>query len=400
MDDEIQLVSDGDGIVALGPEPAVESFLRSNGLWEASRRFDLQRIRSVLGAGSDVARAASEYAATSGRWIRLTEESARLVEEHGLMESGTAGVSHVMIGVPGKVQSWLQTERGVGSILTNPAALSGVAGLMAQVAARQTMADITAYLDRIDTKVDDVLGKVDDTVLKDMRGARLQIRRALTMQASEGRVSADSWSEVQNASGKLADVQAYALLQVEAIAARLDDRTSVRALATAAGQARPEVQKWLAVLAETFQLQEAFDVIALDKALDESPDVLDARRRGLEADRQDRLASISAHTAELLGRIDTAVGRANRRLPLTREKSLSVIAAGNDVAADVLELQESLGATAAHRSWEPRRLGRVADVGSRVIQRTKDGAPAAAAVAALAAGAVVGGRTQGGDHRS
>ena len=123
------------------------------------------------------------------------------------MESKTPGVSHLMVGVPGKVKNWLQTEQGVGSLLTNPAALSGVAGLMAQVAGQQTMAEITNYLDRIDAKVDDVLGKVDDTVLKDMRGARFQIRRAQTMRDQEGRVTSDSWSEVQNASGKLADVQ-------------------------------------------------------------------------------------------------------------------------------------------------------------------------------------------------
>lgn len=399
MENTIQLVSDGDGLAVIGEQSAVESFLRSNGLWELSKRFDLHRLKSVFGLASDITRAASDYSANSGRWIKLTENSARLVKEHGLMETKTAGVSHLMVGVPGKVQSWLQTEQGVGPLLTNPAALSGVAGLMAQAAAQQTMAEITAYLDRIDTKVDDILGKVDDTVLKDMRGARLQIKRALTMRASEGRVTADSWSEVQNASGKLADVQGYALLQLEAIAKKLESSAKVRELATVADEARPETQKWLAVLADTFQLQEAFDVIALDKAMDESPDALNARRQGLDADRRDRLGSISGHTAELLGRMDTAVGRANKRLPLTRERSLSVIDAGNDVAAHVHEFHQLLGAEADRRSWEPRHLGRVADVGSKVIQKTKDGAPAAAAVAALAASAVVAGKKYGDGDR-
>ena len=44
------------------------------------------------------------------------------------METETPGVSHIMAGVPGKVKNWLQTEQGVGSLLTNPAALSGVVG--------------------------------------------------------------------------------------------------------------------------------------------------------------------------------------------------------------------------------------------------------------------------------
>jgi len=396
MDNEIQLISDGDGVAVIGEPKAVEKFLRDEGLWAISKRFDLRRLKSLLSLGSDIAQAASEFSANSGRWIKLTEESAQLVKEHGLMETKTPGVSHLMVGVPGKVKNWLQTEQGVGSLLTNPAALSGIAGLMAQVAGQQTMSEIVAYLDRIDTKVDDVLSKVDHTVLKDMSGARLQIRRAMTMRDQEGRVTADSWSEVQNASGKLADVQGYALLQLETIANKLESNKSIRGLATAAHEAKPEVQKWLAVLADTFQLQEAFDVLALDKAMDESPDALNARCQGLDADRKDRLGLISGRTADLLGRMDTAVGRANKRLPLTRDKSLFVIDAGNRVAAGVHEFHELLGIEATRRSWEPRQLRPVAEAGSKAIQKTKDGAPAAAAVVTLAVGAVVAGKKYGG----
>jgi hypothetical protein len=88
------------------------------------------------------------------------------------------------------------------------------------------------------------------------------------MRDQEGRVTFDSWSEVQNASGKLADVQGYALLQLEAIAKKLESKKRVGGLATASEEARPEVQKWLAVLADCFRLQESFDVLALDKAMD------------------------------------------------------------------------------------------------------------------------------------
>jgi hypothetical protein len=152
MDNEIQLVSDGDGLAVIGEPKAVETFLRAEALWDVSKKFDLRRLRSVLGIASDIAQATSEIAANSGRWLKLTPESARLVKEHGLTETKTPGVSWVMVGVPGKMKNWLQTEQGVGSLLTNPAALSGVAGLMAQVAGQQTMAEITNYLDRIDAK--------------------------------------------------------------------------------------------------------------------------------------------------------------------------------------------------------------------------------------------------------
>jgi hypothetical protein len=394
LDNEIQLISDGDGLAVIGEPKAVETFLRAEGLWDVSKKFDLRRLRSLLVIGSDITQATSEIAANSACWLKLTPESARLRKEHGLMETETPGVSYVMVGVPGQVRNWLQAEQGVGSLLTNPAALSGVAGLMAQVAGQQTMAEITNYLARIDAKVDDVLGKVDDTVLKDMRGARFQIRRAQTMRDQEGRVTFDSWSEVQNASGKLADVQGYALLQLEAIAKKLESEKRVGGLATASEEARPEVQKWLAVLADCFRLQESFDVLALDKAMDESPAALNARRQGLEADRKDRLELISTHTMKLLTRMDAAVGAANKKMLWTRTKSLAVIDSGNDLALGVQEFHDLLGIEAETRSWEARQLGRAEDLGSKVIQKSKDGAPAAAAVIALAA---IGAKARGQD---
>lgn len=394
MDDEIQLISDGGGLAVIGEPRAVERFLRSSGLWEASKGFDLRRLKSLLGLGSDIAQALSDLSASSGRWIKLTEESARLVKEHGLMAAKEPGVSHLMVGVPGKVKNWLQTEQGIGTLLTNPVALSNLAGLMAQVAAQQTTAEIVAYLDSIDSKVDDILGKVDDTVLKDMRGARFQIRRALTMRGQEGRVTPDSWSEVQNASGKLADVQGYALLQLEAIAVRLENTKGIRGLATAAEDAKPEVQKWLAVLADCFQLQESFDVLALDKAMDAPPSKLNARRQGLEADRKDRLELISDYTARLLARMDTAVGKANKQLPLARDKSLFIIDVGNTVAAQVHEFHELLGVGDARRSWEPRHLGRFAEAGSKAIQKTKDATPYVAAGAGVLGLTALGAKSQ------
>jgi len=61
MDSEIQLISDHQGVAVVGEEKAVEKFLRDEGLWKASRSLDLRRLRSVLGLGSDLAKAASEF---------------------------------------------------------------------------------------------------------------------------------------------------------------------------------------------------------------------------------------------------------------------------------------------------------------------------------------------------
>jgi hypothetical protein len=130
--------------------------------------------------------------------------------------------------------------------------------------------------------------------------------------------------------------------------------------------------------------------------MDESPSVLNARRQGLEADRKDRLELISTHTMKLLTRMDEAVGAANKKMLWTRTKSLAVIHSGNDLALGVQEFHDLLGIEAETRSWEPRQLGRAEDLGSQVIQKSKDGAPAAAVVA-LGATAALGAKALGQD---
>lgn len=88
MDDEIQLISDGDGLAVLGDPAAVEGFLVSEGL--QSKDLGLPRLGAVLSTGAAAAQAGSEIAANSGRWVKLTKESAQLVQKHGLRKTPRA----------------------------------------------------------------------------------------------------------------------------------------------------------------------------------------------------------------------------------------------------------------------------------------------------------------------
>ncbi|WP_198554473.1 hypothetical protein [Nocardioides alpinus] len=91
MDAEIQLISDGDGLAVIGERTAVERVLAAEGL--PSRDLGLQRLGSVLGSSAGVTQAGSEIAANSGRWVKLTQESAELVKNNGLRESSKTGLS-------------------------------------------------------------------------------------------------------------------------------------------------------------------------------------------------------------------------------------------------------------------------------------------------------------------
>lgn len=376
MDDEIQLISDGHGLAVIGEQAAVDRFLVSEGL--LTQAVALPRLGSVISTGAAAAQAGSEIAANSGRWVKLTEESAQLVKKYGFMESKTPGVSHAMVGQPGSVKSWLQVVKGPGSLLNNPAVLAGAAGVMAQVAMQQTMNEITDYLATIDEKVDDVLRAQKDAVLARMIGAGLVVEEAMTTREHGGRVNEVTWSKVQAAPATIAETQAYALRQLDALAEKLEREDSIGDVAEAAKDAESKAQEWLAVLARSFQLQDAIAVIELDRVLAAAPDDLDGHRLGLRAARQDRLVLISTTTERLMARLDAAASRANTKVLLHPARSRDVVHSSNRVGLAVGDFHGRLGIEDGRQSLEARRWADAAtEVRSKALETGADGVDAA-----------------------
>jgi len=353
MDNDIQLISDGDGLAVIGNPTDVERFLVSEGL--SSKDLGLQRLKSVAGTGAVVAQAGSGIAAASGRWVKLTPESAQLVKKYGLMKSKTPGVSHAMVGKPGSIKSWLQISTKPGSLLTNPAVLAGAAGIMAQFAMQQTMDEITDYLARIDQKLDDVLRAQKDAVLARMIGVGFVIEEAMTIREKRGRVDEVTWSKVQGVPATIAETQAYALRQLDALAEKMERKTKIGDLAATAKEAESTVREWLAVLARCFQLQDAIAVLELDRVLDASPEELDGHRLGLRVARQNRLEHISLSTERLVARMDAAAGMANAKVLLNPIESPAVVRSSNHVAAGVHDFHGRLGIESGRQSSEARR---------------------------------------------
>ncbi|MFF5012634.1 hypothetical protein [Streptomyces sp. NPDC001165] len=353
MDNEIQLVSDGDGLAVVGNTTDVERFLASEGL--LSKDLQPKRLKSAFGTGAAFAQAGSDTAANSALWVKLTKESAQRVKKFGLTETKTPGISHAMAGKPGSIKSWLQIEKGAGSFLTNPALLSGAAGIMAQLAMQQTMDEITDYLARIDEKVDEVLRAQKDAVLARMIGVDLIIEEAMTIREQVGRVSEVTWSKVQAAPTTIADTQAYALRQLDAFAEKMEGKTKIGDLATTAKEAESKAQDWLAVLARCFQLQDAIAVLELDRVLDAAPDERDQHRLGLRVARQRRLDLISRSTERLLARMTAAADTANAKVLLNPTKSPAVVQSANHVATGVHDFHGRLGIESGHQSSEARR---------------------------------------------
>jgi hypothetical protein len=354
MGNEVQLISDGDGLAVIGDPVAVDRFLVSEGL--SSKDLGLPRLGAVLGTGAGAAQAGSEIAANSGRWVKLTKESAQLVSKHGLRESSTTGLSTgVLKGDSGQIAGFVEFARGSRSLLTNPALLAGAAGIMAQAAMQQTMEEIIDYLATIDEKLDDVLRAQEDAVWADMIGVGFDIDEAMTIREHTGRINEVTWSKVQATSSTIARTQAYALRQLEALAEKMERKTRIGDLAEMTEEAESKVQGWLVVLARCFQLQDAIAVLELDRVLDAAPEDLDGHRLGLKASRQKRLDTISRSTERLMARIDAAAGTANAKVLLHPTTSVAVVQSGERVASAVADFHGRLGIESGRQSLEAKR---------------------------------------------
>jgi hypothetical protein len=354
MDNEIELISDGDGLAIIGESAAVELFLTTHGL--QSRELGLQRLQPVLGSVAAAAQVGSEIAASSGRWVKLTRDSAEKMNSIGLMAGSKSGISRGVIqGKGGQIKGIVEFAKGPGSYIANPAILAGAAGIMAQLAMQQAMDEITDYLAAIDEKVDDLLRGQKDAVLADMIGVDLVIGEAMTVRSQVGRVSEVTWSKVQGTSMTVARTQAYALRQLDALAEKMEKKANLGDLAKTSKEAESKVQEWLAVLARCFQLQDGLAVLELDRVLDASPEELDQHRLALKVARQNRLEMIARTTEGLMVRMDAAAAAASTKVLLHPVSARAVVDSSNHVAAGVVDFHGRLGIERRRNSVESKR---------------------------------------------
>ena len=343
--DEIELVSDGDGLAVIGDPLAVERFLSTAGV--ASRELNLAHaVGGALNVGSMAAKGGAEVAASAGRWVKLTEESARALKLGNAMKGSSDSVSRAIVTTSkGKITNILEFVKPgtVGSLLTNPAMLAGAAGIMAQLAMQQTMQEITEYLAVIDEKVDDILRAQKDSALARMIGVGLVIDDAMLKREHVGRVSEVTWSSLHGAAQTIAEPQSYALHRLDSLAEKMEKESRVGDLAKIAKIAEADVEEWLAVLARCFQLQDGLAVLELDRVLDSSPDDLDRHREAIQAGRAKRRDLIAKSTERLLARMDSAAVTANRKVLFHPLKPGEVVRSSNEVGADVLVFHEMLG---------------------------------------------------------
>lgn len=344
MADEIELISDKEGAIVIGGRDPVQRFIKTLDLLAHAKPFDLQILRRTAAAGSKVANTLSHAAEQSAIYIKLTPESAkRLKEAGGLMPTSTQGVSHVMLGETGKKSlKWLQAQDGPASLFTNPAALSGVAGILSQFAQQAEAQQLRQLLLRIDAKLDDVRRGQRDAVLARMKGASASIAEAETIRDHSGDPGT-WWSKVNGVSETLFAVQEEALLALQALAATVDGKDKTRELRKVTARLEQDAALQFAVLARCFELQDRFRVLELDYVSGTAPNSLDGHRLGVADARTLRSSTVVEHTSLLMARLDSAGAIANKNILLHARAAESIVGSLNATGTLVDDFHKPLG---------------------------------------------------------
>lgn len=347
MADEIELLHDGEGLAVLGDTVAVRRFLDDKDLWKTSQEFPRVGLGSTLSVASGVADAASTVMAQSSRYVRLTEESARDIRTIGLVPTDSKGVSYAMVGQPGSIAKWLKIETGAASWLTNPAVLSGAAGIMAQLARQQEMKELERLLESIYAKLDDVRRRQRDEVLAQMDGSTMAIEEAGALRESGGDMET-AWRKVEHTKGIVFEVEANALRELQALSEKVSTKEHVRDLKKRVDEVAQETALWLAVLAKCFRLEDQHEVLELDHVASTSPSSLDTHRIGLEEARHRRRDRITAATGCLLEHLEHVGGVTRKKIILHGPTARAVVGSVNSACKDIAQFREPFGVEAAH----------------------------------------------------
>lgn len=344
---DITVLGDDKGLLILGDENKIQALLDERGL--TSR----QVTSKALAAAGTAMQTASNISLESGRWVKLTEESADLLKKYAKPDSLQKGVAQKSNG---EIVKWLEFQSP--SDLLNPAAASGVAGIMTQIALEQAVKEITDYLETMDSKIDDLLQDQKDRTIADLIGAVLEVDEAMAIRDSTGKLDATAWSKVAPCATTTNTALGYALTKLENVADKLNAAASFDQLEDAVFTARQDVPAWLSIIARSVQTRDKISVVELESVFAEDPESIEGRRVGIIEARKHRLENVQKATDALQASLETSAAqiRDEKLLhPFKVDKSIGSLA---QLMKDVSEFSASLELEASEHEIEQAKRWR------------------------------------------
>lgn len=387
---EVEVVLRDDELMVFGDELAVQEFIDSLALPEsrtAGIDGDLARIfdRQLKNSGTLI-QGMAEISENSGRFVMLTKETLEGIKEFGLVDTDVPGIKHVMLGARGDIKKWAQMEVGIGSKLLNPAVLSGIGGMMTQLALQQSMAEITTYLKTIDHKLDEVIRKIDEAKKSELSGLMKTLREARIRYEIEGAVDSHFMNQITKFYTMVSAVEDYAWRQINAIRGDLGEIRGLKPMMVATEEAQREISQWLVFLANAYLAECRLDDFKLKEKREESLEAYNQELdtlRVLQADR-DRERATRVH--ELYETAHEVAKFADKKLLTNRAAAEALNQRANEMAELAYSFAEAVQLTVERKSIPAKELGMFANFASRSIQTQRDELPEAVLKLAITEG--------------
>lgn len=345
-DGEITVIEEEKGLALFGDPQAVEAWLSANGV--ASQPIGSAFSKAIHTAGVTTTEAMN-LVEQSGRWVKLTKESAALAKA----TNATSGVARASNGQIIKHLKFAQ----IGGLFT-PAGVAVLGNILAQKALEQSISEISEYLEVIDAKIDDLIQDQKDNVISELFSLRHAVEEAYIIRKETGFVSSTTWSKVASCGAAATKVQKYALQKIQGLAQKIQIAKTAADLRTSTDALSSEIAGWLMALGNAVMIQDQLAVIELDRVLEESPEALEQHREGLKLARNHRIAEIESTLLELGSQLGPAWETAQEmqfRNPIAVKKIFAGIGAVDknlDTFAQALELQENLWSESEVFGWK------------------------------------------------
>ena len=321
----VTIIQDEQGITFLGDAGAIDLWLKDEGF--NSKAFKAKAVQTVSMA-SKGAQKASDAMVESGRWVKLTKESAELVAKYGTNGKKGNLFSGVARRKNGNIVKHLQFTK---ADQLNPAMLTGISGVMAQMALEQAVSEITDYLKEIDAKLDDLLRDQKDQTVSKLAGISHMIDETMLIYQQVGSISETTWSKVSGCPQDIATIQAYAIAKIKGLTEKVEREQDPK-------QVRPltqQIRQWLGMLASAVKMQDQVSCIELARVCQEEPEQLEAHKKGVVLARNKRLEEIEQSLNALGRQLETKVGIVGGKVLLNPYSSPHAIANIESITGDL-----------------------------------------------------------------
>lgn len=348
-DTELQVLLHGDSLMFLGPESALAR------LDESSPQEKLSRVAPKVAHNlSKSAHTLSQFQENSGRYLKLSKDSAQFLKENEVAaEKIRAGVLRVgdlpgAKGNAGSIVKHLKFENT--ALLATPAAPLAVAAILEESAAQAQMDQVLDYLEEVSENVQKLIQQRKTEVSGDINGFADAIEEAFILLQKTGKVSAVSWSKVDNLDVDLKRLQGQIIGELDEVAKEIAKKaTNPKKAYQAFTEAEENATYWIFQLARVMVLQNQLNILELNRVATSEPDHLEQHRQGIaeaKAKREERIINALNAIADKAN--DSATFK-DLQLVLSRGGNTKAAEAGNRLLHQLNEFATTAGIDAYTR---------------------------------------------------